>query len=136
FDGKELWHRDLGRQRHIWGWGSSPILHGDRCILNFGPGERTFLIAVDKRTGKTLWQTDEPGGDSGEKKPGQEKALWIGSQKTPIVIESPGREEVVLSWTQRVAAFEPRDWQEQWTFTGLIALHYHVPDYYNTNSTP
>src|SRR5260221_114893 len=28
-DGKELWHRDLGKQTHIWGNGPSPILHGD-----------------------------------------------------------------------------------------------------------
>ena len=46
-DGKELWRRDLGRQEHMWGYGSSPILHGDLCILNFGPGNREFLIAVD-----------------------------------------------------------------------------------------
>src|SRR5262249_12983795 len=38
-DGKELWHRDLGRQKHIWGWGSSPVLSGELCYLNFGPGE-------------------------------------------------------------------------------------------------
>jgi outer membrane protein assembly factor BamB len=133
FDGKELWHRDLGRQRHIWGWGSSPILHGDRCILNFGPGERTFLIAVDKRTGKTLWQTDEPGGDSGEKKAGQEKALWIGSWSTPIVIESTGREELVLSWPKRVAAFEPRTGKELWTCSGLNALAYTSPLYDNAS---
>src|SRR6266542_3589784 len=36
--GRELWHRDLGPQRHIWGSGSSPVLHGNLCVLNFGPG--------------------------------------------------------------------------------------------------
>src|SRR5258708_3803419 len=51
FDGKELWHRDLGQQTHIWGNAASPMLHGELCILNFGPGERTFLIAVNKKTG-------------------------------------------------------------------------------------
>src|SRR5256714_14923645 len=75
FDGKELWHRDLGKQRHIWGNGASPILHGDLCILNFGPGPRTFLIAVDKKTGKTVWQVDEPSGDSGEEKPDRKSVV-------------------------------------------------------------
>ena len=46
-DGKELWHRDLGPQRHIWGSGSSPVIHGDRVYLNFGPGDPSFLIALD-----------------------------------------------------------------------------------------
>src|SRR5688572_27961779 len=73
FEGKELWHRDLGKQIHIWGNGSSPVLHGNACFLNFGPGERTFLIAVDKRTGKELWKVEESGGHSGEKQPNEEK---------------------------------------------------------------
>ena len=66
FSGKELWKRtDLGRQIHIWGNAASPVLHKDLCFLNFGPGETTYLLAVDKRTGKTIWKNDEPGGDAG-----------------------------------------------------------------------
>src|SRR5262249_8174541 len=52
FDGKELWHRDLGKAEHIWGNAASPVLHGDLVILNFGPGERTFLTALNKKDGK------------------------------------------------------------------------------------
>ena len=59
-DGHELWKRDLGIQTHIWGYGSSPVIHGDLCYLFFGPGERSFLIAVNKKTGETVWQHDEP----------------------------------------------------------------------------
>ena len=40
FSGKELWKRtDLGRQIHIWGGATSPMIHKDLCFLNFGPGE-------------------------------------------------------------------------------------------------
>src|SRR5438445_4608980 len=60
FAGRELWRRDLGRQSHDWGYASSPVLHGDLCFLNFGPGPRSFLIALNKRTGKTVWQQDAP----------------------------------------------------------------------------
>src|ERR1043166_7423970 len=59
-NGRELWHRELGKQSHIWGYGSSPIIYHDLCILNFGPGERSFLIALDKKTGETVWQVDAP----------------------------------------------------------------------------
>jgi hypothetical protein len=49
FDGKELWRRsDLGQQIHIWGGAASPVIHGDLCFLNFGPGEGTYLLAVDR----------------------------------------------------------------------------------------
>lgn len=129
FDGKEMWHRDLGKQAHIWGNASSPMLHGQLCILNFGPGERTFLIAVNKKTGDTVWQKDEPGGDSGEKKPGQDKAEWIGSWSTPIVINVDGHEELIMSLPRRVVAFSPGTGQELWTCRGLNPLVYTSPLY-------
>jgi outer membrane protein assembly factor BamB len=129
FKGKEMWHRDLGQQRHIWGYGSSPIIHEDLCILNFGPGPRTFLIAVEKKTGKTVWQVNEPGGDSGEDKPGESKPTWIGSWSTPIIIKAAGREELVLSWPKRVVAFDPASGRELWTCSGLNPLAYTSPLY-------
>ncbi len=128
FDGKELWHRDLGKQAHIWGNAASPILYGDLCILNFGPGERTFLIALDKKTGKTIWQVNEPGGDSGETRPG-EKPQWTGSWTTPIVIKVSGHDELIMSWPKRVAAYEPQTGKELWTCSGLNPLVYTSPLY-------
>lgn len=128
FDGKELWHRNLGKQAHIWGNAASPILYGDLCILNFGPGERTFLIALDKKTGKTIWQINEPGGDSGETKPG-EKPQWVGSWTTPIVIKVSSHDELIMSWPQRVAAYDPKTGKELWTCGGLNSLVYTSPLY-------
>src|SRR6185436_4676483 len=61
-NGKELWRRDLGEQKHTWGYASSPVIAGDRVFLNFGPGDRSFLIALDKSNGKTLWQANVPAG--------------------------------------------------------------------------
>lgn len=48
-NGKELWKRDLGKQKHNWGYSSSPVIHKDLVILHFGPGERAFLVALNKR---------------------------------------------------------------------------------------
>lgn len=127
FNGKEIWHRNLGQQKHIWGNAASPILHGDLCVLNFGPGERTFLIAVNKRTGATVWQVDEPGGHSGEKKPGESGNNWIGSWTTPIVINQNGREELVMTFPKRVCAFDPKTGKEIWTCAGLNPLVYTSP---------
>jgi outer membrane protein assembly factor BamB len=129
FQGKEIWHRDLGRQTHIWGNAASPILHGELCALNFGPGERTFLIALNKKTGEKMWQQDEPGGASGEKKPGQDKPEWIGSWTTPIVINVDSHEELIMTFPRRVAAFDPNTGRELWTCRGLNPLVYTSPLY-------
>lgn len=129
FAGKELWHRDLGPQNHIWGNGASPVIYRDLCILNFGPGERTFLVAVDKKTGKTIWQADEPGGDSGEKKPAQEKAVWIGSWTTPVIAHVEDHDELLMSFPSRVVSFDPMSGKESWSCRGLNPLVYTSPLY-------
>ena len=51
-EGKELWKADLGEHSHEWGYAAAPIIHGGLVILNFGPGPRTFLVALDRKTGK------------------------------------------------------------------------------------
>lgn len=129
-EGKELWHRDLGKQHHIWGNGASPILYKDLCILNFGPGERTFLIALDKKTGKTVWQIDEPGGHSGEPTPGESsKPPWIGSWSTPVIIKENGSDRLIMTFPKRVASLDPKTGKEIWTCSGLNPLVYTSPLY-------
>lgn len=129
-EGKELWRRDLGAQRQIWGFGSSPVLVGDLCLLNFGPGKPSFFVAVDKKTGQEVWRINEPGADSGESpaEPGQ-NPKWIGSWSTPLVIESNSRKEVLLSWPERLISFEPETGRELWSCKGLNPLVYTSPLY-------
>ena len=128
FDGKEIWHRDLGEQRHIWGYGSSPIIHGDICYLNFGPGPRQFLIALDKRSGKTIWEVNIPGGASGEEVPGK-KAEWVGSWSTPLLIHADNKDQLLLSWPERLVSCNPKNGAELWTCHGLNPLAYTSPLY-------
>lgn len=59
-DGKELWHRDLGKMEHMFGNAASPVLAGDLCILNFGPDEKARIVAVNKKTGETAWEAQPP----------------------------------------------------------------------------
>ncbi|OYV88761.1 MAG: hypothetical protein B7Z73_07815, partial [Planctomycetia bacterium 21-64-5] len=121
--GRPLWSRDLGTFRHIWGYGSSPVFYGDAVLLNCGPGERTFVTAIDRDTGKTLWQVDEPGGDEGQEKPG-EKPKWIGSWSTPLVAKIGGRDEVLVSLPHHVQAYDPSDGKILWSCDGLGDLVY------------
>ena len=119
--GVEQWHRDdLGRLIHIWGNGSSPAIHGDHCFLNFGPGETTYLLAVDKHTGKTVWKHDE---ETGYGKPRTEdviggdadKATFIGSWSTPTIMKVDGEDQLLMSWPRRLAAYDPITGTEFWS---------------------
>jgi outer membrane protein assembly factor BamB len=69
FSGNEIWHANLGKLSHIFGTAVSPILYGDLCILNFGPGEGTRLVALDKKSGQTVWEATPPAVDPAELAP-------------------------------------------------------------------
>jgi len=132
FDGNELWRRDLGRQEHMWGYGSSPIMHDDLCILNFGPGNREFLIAVDKKTGETRWKVDSmddkaerelsgPENDGSANEFGstkQRSERLRGSWNTPIIVQVDDHSELVAALPRRVSAFDPSTGELLWTCGG------------------
>jgi outer membrane protein assembly factor BamB len=124
FAGKELWRRDLGIQRHTWGYGTSPVLYRDWVFLNFGPGDRAFLIALNKRSGKTVWQKDLPAGEG--KKMGQWEAKdMYGSWSMPTVFE----DKLLLSQAHKLVAYQPATGKELWTTDGLGDLVYPSPIY-------
>ncbi|GAB4163053.1 MAG: hypothetical protein Tsb009_39770 [Planctomycetaceae bacterium] len=113
FSGKELWKADLGEFTHIWGYGSSPVLHDEKIYLNCGPGKRTFLIAIDLNTGKELWKKDEPGGAD------TRNPRMVGSWSTPVIAKVNGEFQVICSMPTRVVAYQPDSGKILWTLDGL-----------------
>ncbi|MBI5757874.1 MAG: PQQ-binding-like beta-propeller repeat protein, partial [Planctomycetales bacterium] len=107
FDGQELWKRiDLGKWEHAFGNGSSPVLYGDLAILWCGPNEksgRNFLLAVNKQTGKTVWEHDEKSGSWG----------------TPLITKIEGRDQLLLGMSPHLKGFDPKTGQELWLCKGL-----------------
>jgi len=119
---------DLGKQEHQWGYGAAPVIHGDLCFLNFGPGERSFMLAVDKRTGREIWRVDVPQAHPAERTDGfAGKEGEIGSWSTPIVVRAADRDELVNSLADVVRAFEPATGRELWRCSGLNPLLYTSP---------
>jgi outer membrane protein assembly factor BamB len=126
-DGVELWKRDLGIQKHIWGYGSSPIIRDSVCYLNFGPGERSFLIAIDCHTGETLWQHHEPINRQGTAEAPFANADYYGSWSTPAFRTMDGSEQLVMSFPFRVCGIDPKNGKELWDCRGTNALIYTSP---------
>ncbi|EDY19914.1 Pyrrolo-quinoline quinone [Chthoniobacter flavus Ellin428] len=125
FAGKELWHVDLGKQDHIWGYGSSPVLSGDLCFLNFGPGPRSFVVAVNKNTGKEVWRFQVPPPDTPEG-PGSGQN-WTGTWSTPVIAKLDGREELIADLPGAVYSLDPATGKEIWHCNGLNPLAYAEP---------
>jgi outer membrane protein assembly factor BamB len=59
-DGKGLWHRSFGELDSWHGSGSSPVIHGGLCYLNFGPGSEAALYALDMKSGEVVWKAVPP----------------------------------------------------------------------------
>ena len=130
-NGKELWKRDLGRQTHEWGYAASPVIYKDLCFLNFGPGQRSFFAAFDKRTGKTVWEHEIPEVQPDFREDGfkGQKNGVIGSWSTPIIVKTENRDELVISLPDWVKAFNPETGEELWRCAGPNPLIYTSPVY-------
>jgi outer membrane protein assembly factor BamB len=56
--GKVIWERRDIECNHFRGAGSSPVLYGNLLLMHFDGSDRQFVMALDKRTGKTVWRTE------------------------------------------------------------------------------
>ena len=110
FQGQEQWRKALPIGFVMNGSGTSPAIAGDTVVLNCDQDEgESFLIAVEGRTGKMLWQTPRAG-------------VLSSSFTTPIAWKHGGQEEVVVSGSMRVAGYDLHDGQERWTARVLTSV--------------
>lgn len=131
FRGEQLWRTDLGPQKHQWGQGASPIIHGDLVIVYHGPGEFSALYALDKRTGAKRWHIPLAEVQPAERFDGfaGQHNAEIGTFSTPLVIQAGGRDELVLPVVNKLRAFAPADGRELWSADGLNPLVYGSPTF-------
>lgn len=107
-DGELLWKKDLGAldagwfydPTFEWGFGSSPILHDGKVILQADVQETPYLAAWDVETGEMLWKTERPGEVPG----------W----STPLVVEGPQGDELVTNGST-IRAYDPDTGKELWS---------------------
>ena len=104
--GELLWQVDLGDMQTRLGWGEAvtPVLAGDKLIVNWDEEKNSFITALDTRTGKQLWKVERP----------EEATSW----NTPLVVEVGGRQLVIANGTHRAKAYEVETGKEVWACGG------------------
>lgn len=100
YSGKELWSRDLGGFEANHGSGASPILWRDRLIVTNDQDGPSFVAALDTKTGETLWNSPRA----------REKAAY----STPMVLESPDGDQIVLSSMMGLTSLDPQSGKQRW----------------------
>ncbi len=104
-DGKQVWNRNFGKMktRNSFGEGSSPTLDGGMILVPWDHEEDSHLYALDKLTGKTIWDTkrDEP-------------TCWA----TPLVVEHQGKKQVVMNGQTCARSYDLATGKELWRCAG------------------
>jgi outer membrane protein assembly factor BamB len=91
--GKELWQKRLDpvKIRYKWGTAASPVLHAGRLFIVNDNDEQSYLLALDKKTGKEIFRIDR-----------DEKSNWV----TPYIWQNSKRTELVTCGTGAIRSYD------------------------------
>lgn len=112
-NGKELWSQKwpVVKTRMGWGTAASPVLHKDRLYVINDNEEKSYLLALDKMTGKEIWRIDR-----------DERSNWA----TPFIWENEMRTELVTAGTNRVRSYD-LDGKLLWELSGMSSITIPTP---------
>jgi outer membrane protein assembly factor BamB len=105
--GNLAWKADLGKLGTVgMGTGTSPVLFNNLVLMQCDEenGGASFIVALDKKTGKEVWKT-----------PRKVQVSWA----TPVLVRTAKRMELVTSGTEAVIAYDPASGKELWRHKGV-----------------
>jgi len=126
--GKVLWKRQDLKCNHRVGPASSPIADDQSLFLQLDGVDVQYVVALDKRTGKTRWQTTRQvtsdlatrlrnAGLSEEairgtlnKKPGDNRKSYA----TPTLITVAGKQQLIAPGAEVLFSYDPETGKELW----------------------
>lgn len=108
FTGQEQWRKPLAAPMVEFGAGTSPVLAGDLLVLNCDQDLGSYLLAVNRRTGKTVWKTD--------------RSEFRRGFATPFVWRHDGIEEVVVPGSLWLKGYDLKDGKERWMVRGMARV--------------
>lgn len=113
---KVLWQRRDIECNHFRGAGSSPIIFENLLLMHFDGSDYQFATALDKKTGRTVWQTKRSI-DFQDLQPDGKPAADGDYRKgfaTPHIINVNGRLEMISLGSKAAYAYDPRTGRELW----------------------
>lgn len=111
FEGKELWKKDFGLldsgffmlPQAQWGFGSSPIIHDGKVIVQCDVQGDSFIAALNVKDGSEIWRT-----------PRDEVPTWC----TPTVVTHQGRSQIVVNGFKHIGGYDLATGKELWRMKG------------------
>jgi outer membrane protein assembly factor BamB len=104
FDGNQKWLVRPGVFSSVHGFCSSPVIYKDKLIVNGDHDGASYIVALDRSTGATVWKTP--------------RANRTRSYCVPLIRELSGRTQMILSGDKSVASYNPDDGKLHWILNG------------------
>ncbi|MCI0540104.1 MAG: PQQ-binding-like beta-propeller repeat protein [Verrucomicrobiales bacterium] len=102
--GHQRWLVRPGEFQSMHGFCSSPVLFQDKVIVNGDHDGDSYIVAISRNDGSTLWKTMRDN--------------HTRSYCVPIILPLAGRTQMVLSGDKCVASFDPNDGSRHWVIQG------------------
>jgi outer membrane protein assembly factor BamB len=113
---KVLWKREDLKCRHYRGPSSCPVLFDDLLILTLDGADLQYHVALDKKTGKTVWKTNRSVAWNDEHVPGQmaKDGDLRKAHSTPLIVTAAGKPHMISAGAKAAYGYDPRDGRELW----------------------
>jgi outer membrane protein assembly factor BamB len=102
-DGNVVWRNDTIKYSPVHGNGGTPIVVDDLLIFSCDGGDKRFVVALDRATGRVRWQTDR-----------DVNVARKFSFSTPLLITVNGQKQVISPGSNVVSALDPATGKEIW----------------------
>jgi outer membrane protein assembly factor BamB len=100
-DGNDSWKLPLGPFKNFYGMAASPIIAGDLLALVCDQQAGSFLLGLDRKTGRQRWKTDRPAAGIG----------WA----TPMVFRpKEGAAQLIVLGTTRLDSYYLDTGEQRW----------------------
>ena len=104
FDGNQKWVVRPGGFVSAHGFCSSPVLHENLVIINGDHDGESYVAALDKESGKTVWKIP--------------RAHKTRSYVTPLIRQIGDRTQMVFSGSKCIVSVDPANGKEHWRVEG------------------
>jgi outer membrane protein assembly factor BamB len=104
FEGHQKWLVRPGDFVSAHGYCANPVLYENLVIVNGDHDGDSYIVALDKATGRTVWKVPRAG--------------KIRSYVTPLVRQIGGRTQLVFSGSGHIVSLDPADGSQHWTIDG------------------
>jgi len=113
-------HEKFGGEYHRWGMAESLLVTG-RAVISSPVGNRTAVVALDKKDGSLIWETESVGGQR--------------AYASPLLITYGGQEMILVTSSERMIAVDPGNGEILWDYD-IVSGHSGERGRRNNTNTP